>query len=126
MEYITENRFKFMLGGILFACVFALGAYARPGIDQVAGIFVTEQKTYVAPKTDNEIAVEKYVNSTDFKAECFAIAQSRVMLKVSGEALEASKIAQTKVEQYEMRALNGISNETATATITLEKAQGRR
>lgn len=123
-EYLAENRFKFLGWMAILVVGITLGFMARPGFDKFALAF--EDKPYVAPKSDNENAVGEYFSSVDFQAECFAMAQSRVMLKISGEALNVSQEAQKKAQQYEMRALNGISDETATATIALEKAQGRR
>lgn len=122
--YLTENRFKFLGWTTILIVGITLGFMARPGFDKFSLAF--EDKPYVAPKSDNEQAVDDYFQSVDYQAECRANAQARVMLKISGDALEVSKQAQLKAQQYEIRALNGISSATATETIKLEKAQGRR
>lgn len=130
MKILQSNKAKVIIGATLFITVFALGAMARPGIDLtkeiISGAFGSKKMAYVSKKSDNEIAIEKYLNSPEFKAEYSAMAQARVMLKISGDALEMSKVAQAKLQQLETRALNSISNATATETIAIETKQGRR
>ena len=123
-DYFTQNRFKFLGWAAILVIGITLGFMARPGFDKFALGYA--DKPYVAPKSDVEEAVEKYLASAEFQEEYRAEAEARVKLKIGNElAIEAKKAAE-KEAQYEMRALNGISGDTATATIALEKAQGRR
>lgn len=125
-NYLIENRFKFLIGGFLFFAVLSLGAYCRPAYDFAFSVLVPAPKVYVVEKSDVEKEVDTYLSSSEFQSEYRAEAEARVKLKIatklSGEAQKAAQMA----SQYEMRALNGISGDTATATIALEKAQGRR
>ena len=125
-DYFTQNRFKFLGGAVLFFAVLSLGAYCRPAYDFAFSVLVPEPKVYVAEKSDVEKEVDTYLSSSEFQSEYRAEAEARVKLKIATKlSVEAQKAAQM-ASQYEMRALNGISGDTATATIALEKAQGRR
>jgi len=123
--YLTENRFKFLLGAVLFTTVFSLGAYARPGIDRFAGLFHKEPPVYVAKISDFDQAVLDYEHSTNHIARCHSQAKAQVSLEWANKFLGVSREEQERVEVLEMKAVNGISDETAKKTVQIEKSQGR-
>lgn len=123
-NYLIENRFKFLGWTSILLVGIVLGFMARPGFDKFALAF--EDKPYVAPKSDVDMEIEKYLASAEYQSEYKAEAEARVKLQIASRLNNEAGIAAKKSEQYQMRALNGISPETATATIVLEKAQGRR
>ena len=123
-DYFTQNRFKFLGWAAILVIGITLGFMARPGFDKFALGYA--DKPYVAPKSDVEVAVDEYFASSQYQAEVRAEAEGRVKLKMAIELNKEAKMAAEKSSQYEMRALNGISGDTATATIALETKAGRR
>ena len=122
--YLIEHRFQFLGWLSILVVGIALGFMARPGFDRFSLAFA--DKPYVSPKSDFETAVDTYFNSTNHQAKCLAEAKAQVSIELAGKYLTISKEEQVKVQQYELRAVNGISDQTATQTIKLEEKQGRR
>ena len=123
-EKFISHRFTILGWLTILVIGMGIGFMARPGFDKIALAF--EDKPYIAPKSDVEIEIEKYLTSPEYQSEYKAEAEARVKLKIATRLNNEAGIAAKKSEQYQMRALYGISPETATATIELEKAQGRR
>lgn len=142
-SYLIEHRFQFLLGSVLFVAVFSLGAYARPGIDHVASIvapiFETKEEVYVAQKSvdryqeEFDNAVEAQMNTKQQKDLCLDQAKMIVADNLRDKYAVVSNNYDTIAADAKSRAkstitkiANGISDETATATIKLEEKQGRR
>ena len=123
-DYFTQNRFKFLGWTAILIIGITLGFMARPGFDKFALGYA--DKPYVAPVSDFDKSVNDYFTSTNHQAKCMAEAKAQVSMELASKYLDISKAEQTKVQQYEFRAVNGISDQTATQTIKLEAKQGRR
>lgn len=114
---------------ISYLFVFAFGGVTIPLIQEGWDLTIAplyETKPFVAPKSDVEIEIEKYLMSSDYQKEIKAEAEGRVKLMIATRLGNEAQDAAIKADQYEMRALNGISSETATQTIKIETKQGRR
>jgi len=142
-NYLIENRFKFLGYAAIFVLVFSLGAYSRPGVDKVFGVinplFGSKQEVYVAKKSvdvyqeEFEKAVEVQMNTKQQKDLCLDQAKMIVAdnlrdkyAVVSNNYDTIAADARSRAKSTVVKISNGISDETATATIKLEKAQGRR
>ena len=115
--------------GFLVFGAFILGAYARPGFDLagelISGVF-GKKEVYVAQKSDFEEEVDAYFNSDAHQARCMAMAKEQIAVGWAGKYLDIAKTEGGKVKSFEIKAVNQISDETATKTISIEKASGRR
>ena len=128
-EFFTSVRFKLIVFIMFFGIAFVMGAYARPAVDEVFAYFAPEPTVaYVAEpvKSDFEKAVIAYETTTSHVDRCHEIAKAQVSLEWAGLYMNITEKAQKRVSELEMRALNGITDTTATATVALEVAQGRR
>jgi tellurite resistance protein len=113
---------------ILVVSAFVLGAFARPGFD-LAGELIGgfgKKEVYVAQKSDFERDVDAYFNSESHQARCMAMAKEQVSVDWAGKYLDIAKSEGAKVRSFEIKAVNQITEETATKTISIEKASGRR
>lgn len=113
--------------GIIIAgiALFALGFAVRPGFDLLIAPFFMP-KPYIAPVSDFDQAVDDYFNSSNHQALCHSKAKAQVSLEWANKYLTVTRDEQAKVDNFEVRATNHISDDTATKTITIEKNQGRR
>jgi len=123
-NYFSDHKFQILGILVVFIIGGTLGFMARPGFDKFSLTFA--DKPYVAPMSDFDKAVDAYFTSTNHQAKCMAEAKAQVSMDLAGKYLGISKEEQQKVSQYELRAVNGISDQTATQTIKLETKQGRR
>lgn len=124
MNYFEQHRWQIIIGAVVLIVGFLGGFMARPGFDKFALGYA--DKPYVAPVSDFDKSVNDYFTSTNHQAKCMAEAKAQVSMELASKYLDISKAEQTKVQQYEFRAVNGISDQTATQTIKLEAKQGRR
>jgi hypothetical protein len=115
--------------GILVVSAFVLGAFARPGFDlgaELVGAVISPKPVqHISPKTDFEVAVDTYFSSEQHQARCMAMATEQVAVDWAGKYLEIAKTTGEKVRVYEFKAVNQVSESTATETVRLEKAAGR-
>lgn len=123
------NVFQVWLFGILFAVAFGLGLYARPGFDLVSelvvGVVAPKPVKIISEKSDFEKAVDGYFNSESHQARCMAIAQEQVAVQWAGQFLDIARKTGEKVQAYEIKAVNQISDKTAADTVRIEKEAGR-
>jgi len=126
VNYFSAHKWL-IIGNV---CVLIIGIYlgflVRPGFDRLAGIIMPEQKAYVAKVSDFDAAVLAYYNSSENQELCHAQALEHVSMIETKKLQAITETAQGKIESYMTKALYGITNETATATISLETKQGRR
>lgn len=130
-KFITSRKVKVIVGAILFAAVFSLGAYARPGIDLtgelISGMFGTKKVAYVAPKSDEEKAIEALMARPGHISFCRDVAEMEYKNKVAMEAVKRfDELAPRVTNKINILNEGGISAETIENTIKIEKAQGRR
>lgn len=144
-EYLISHRFTLLGWTAILIVGIALGFMARPGFDNLAKTYFTEQEPYIAKAEDNRTPlqkamaeeIEKYKKTSDYTTLIEKIAVEHVgqmlsidISSITGEAesiketIEKKQVAQ--VEQHKLREIYGISDKTATATIKLEEKQGRR
>ena len=133
-NYLIENRFKFLGYAAIFVLVFSLGAYSRPGVDKVFGVinplFGSKQEVYVAKKSvdvyqeEFEKAVEVQMNTKQQKDLCLDQAKMIVAdnlrdkyAVVSNNYDTIAADARSRAKSTVVKISNGISDETATATI---------
>jgi len=123
-NYFSEHKFQIL--GILAVFIIGgtIGFMSRPGFDKFAEGYA--DKPYVAPMSDFDRDVNTYFTSTNHQAKCLAEARAQISMEWASKYLDVSREEQKKVQQYELRAVNGISDQTATRTISLETKQGRR
>jgi hypothetical protein len=123
-DYFSAHKWKLIAGIVVFLLGSTSGFLIRPLFDKIALSYA--DKPYVAPVSDFDKSVNEYFTSTNHQAKCMAEAKAQVSMDLAGKYLGISKEEQQKVSQYELRAVNGISDQTATRTISLETKQGRR
>lgn len=109
-----------------YIIVFVAGGFVIPKVYEGFRLFFPEQKAYVAPLSDYEKSVNEHMARASNIKMCRTIAELEVSnelaKKYTANFDELSPLVNSKITQ-----LNGdISDEVATATIALEKAQGRR
>lgn len=127
-EFFQSWKVRTVIGLVLFIIVFSAGAFARPGIDlafEILRSFGGKPEVYVARLSDNERAIEEALKTPKNVATCRAIAEMDVindtLQRANARYDEIAPIINRKTTMIE----NGISEKTAMATNSIEKAQGR-
>lgn len=114
---VTSYLFVFVVGGITIPLV-------QEGWNLlIAPLY--ESKPYVAPKSDYDLAIEEALKNPKNIETCRAIAEMDVVNEMARKAStrfdELSPILNRKTTMIN----GGISEKTAVATNSIEKAQGR-